>query len=86
MMALAGCGGGTSPSQVAQAAGASSCDKSDYYLIIKTTGEHETIYDCVFPSGLKCVTYQNGIANDSTEVARLVFSTSLGTPKPSCLG
>lgn len=83
-----GCGGGgASMSQVANAAGANSCDNSGYYLIIKTTGEKDTIYDCAFApdNQMRCVTYANGIANDATAAVRLVFSTTLGPGKPPCL-
>lgn len=86
VVVAAGCdSSSSSPAKVAEAAGASSCDNSGYYLIIKTTGEKETIYDCSFPSGQKCVTYANGIANDSTQTVRIVFSTALGQKQPSCL-
>jgi hypothetical protein len=91
-LSVLGCGSSSSSSasQVAAASGASSCDDSGYYLIIKATGEHDEIYDCAFQSGsgllhAKCVTYENGIANDSTEAVRIVFSTALGTQKPTCL-
>ncbi len=92
MASLVGCGSSTaSASKVTDAAGATSCDSSGYYLVLKTTGDHETIYDCTFTSGAdfkttkKCVTFENGIADDSTAEVRLVFSTTLGSPKPSCL-
>jgi len=77
-----------SPTVVAAASGASACDDSGYSLVIRATGEHQEIYDCAFgtfPIRERCVTYSDGIANDSTETAQLVFSTTLGGSKPACL-
>ena len=86
-LALAGCGGSASPAQVATAAHAESCDNSGFYIVSKITGSKETVYDCsfaVFPYS-RCVTYQGGIAADSTSVVRFLFASVLGQTKPSCL-
>lgn len=74
-----------SPSTVAAAAGASSCDSSGYY--IKTTvGGKQTVYDCFMPSGKTiCVTYHAGVASDSTVLVRAIFANTLGATTPSCL-
>ncbi len=84
---LAGCGGGAaSPSQVATAAGASSCNNSGFYIQSKITGNKSVIYDCRFAEKLpKCVTYSGSIASDSTETVQLLFANSLGAQKPACL-
>lgn len=84
-------GGGSSaasPTVVAAAAGSGSCDDSGYSLVSRSTGDQEEIYDCAFgtfPLREKCVTYADGVANDSTAATRIAFSTALGTSKPSCL-
>lgn len=86
LLSTSGCGGGTSPSDVAKAAGAQSCDSSGYGVISQITSKKQTIYDCTFGDGTtKCVTYANDIANDSTALVRLLFQNKLGSGKPSCL-
>jgi hypothetical protein len=87
VVSLVACGElGVSSSKVAAAAQASGCDNSGFYIENKISGSKEVIYDCSFPDGsTKCVTYAGGIANDSTDVVRLVFASTLGAKKPSCL-
>lgn len=84
---LAGCGGSAaSPTKVAEAAGASHCDNSGFYIESKLTDKKETIYDCRFPAGLpKCVTYSGNIASNSTDEVSLLFEGSLNARKPACL-
>lgn len=88
-LTLAGCGGGDpTGAKVAAAASASNCEQSNYGIVMRLAGgKTERIYNCNFADGsVKCVTYANGIANDSTALVRLVFATKLGAGKPSCLG
>ena len=84
---VSGCGsGGPSPSDVATAAAATSCNLSAYAIVSQLTGKQEAIFDCTFPDGsVKCVTYANGIATDSTEAVRLLFANKLGPGRPPCL-
>jgi hypothetical protein len=77
---------GTPPSTVAAASGAISCDDSGYSVVSKITGARNEIYDCSFVSGEKCVTYESGVADDSTAEVRILFASTLGSKKPSCLG
>src|SRR5436190_20203539 len=87
LILLVGCGGsGTSPSQVATAAGATTCDDSGFVLQGSATGANDVIYDCRFAAALpKCVTYSGRIASDATEQVSLLFARSLNTLKPVCL-
>ncbi len=85
---LAGCGGGAaSPGTVAQAAGATSCDNSGFYIQSKVTSDKQVIYDCRFSGGglPKCVTYTGNIASNETELVSILFSNSVGSGKPRCL-
>jgi len=82
---LAGCGG-TSPSQVAIAAGARFCNNSGFYIQSKLTGNKSVIYDCRFAGKLPaCVTYSGSIASDATATVQLLFANSLDGRKPACL-
>jgi hypothetical protein len=86
--AVSACGSSeASASKVAQAAGATTCEKSEWGIVSQLAGGKKTrIYNCNFADGsVKCVTYSNGVANDSTAVAHLVFATKLGSGHPSCL-
>jgi hypothetical protein len=86
--ALAGCGGsGPSPAEVARAAGATSCDNSGFYIQNRLSNTKDVIFDCRFAGSLpKCVTYSGNIADDASEQASLLFSTSVGHQgKPRCL-
>ena len=72
--------------QIAAVIGASSCSQTRYTLIDKITNDSAPIYDCLMKNlATKCVTYEHGIANDSTEEVRLVFATTLGSDRPECL-
>ena len=84
---LAGCGGGAaSPGTVAQAAGATSCDNSGFFVESKLTNEKDVIYDCRFADALpKCVTYSGNIARDATTEVSYLFAGSLNGGKPKCL-
>jgi hypothetical protein len=84
---VVGCGGGSlddRSSQVASDIQADSCTATRYYLIMRDNQEKVLIYDCQKNGRTYCVTEQNGIASDSTELARAVFADSL-TGKPSCV-
>jgi hypothetical protein len=73
--------------EVATAANAVSCNDSGFYLVSNLTGKKSTIYNCTFaPAGTRCITYEGGLATDATDEVRLVFSTTLGSNRPSCLG
>jgi hypothetical protein len=77
---------GPSASTVAAAANASSCTSTGFQLINRLDNSKTTIFDCQFDDGSeKCVTYSHGVASDSTEEVKIVFSTELGGTKPSCL-
>jgi hypothetical protein len=86
--ALAACGGGgtASAAVVAQAANATSCDDSGFYMKPQSgNGGKEEIYDCHFAKRLpECVTYDGNIANNSSDVVSGVFSTAIGR-RPPCL-
>lgn len=79
-------GGPASPTLVARAAGAATCDNSGFYIQSKLTSEKDVIYDCRFGRALpKCVTYSGNIASDATEQVSLLFAGSLNSSKPACL-
>lgn len=71
--------------RVASASGATSCSATFYAVTNRLDGSKARIYDCFVKGRERCVTYENGIASDSTETVRLVFATTLGSGKPSCL-
>lgn len=81
-------GGGSSDhsAQVAQDAGASSCYQDGLQLIDRFDGSKTTIYDCRIGGAMKCVTEENGIANDVTEQVKVLFATALNASRPACLG
>lgn len=70
----------------AAASGAESCTASGYAIVSRLTNAKRQIYDCEFRYGPKCVTYEDGVASDSTPEVRLLFSSVLGSSKPLCLG
>lgn len=72
-------------SEVAVLAGASSCSATAYMVTNRVDDSKTRIYDCTISGRLRCVTYENGIANDSTAVVRVLFASTLGASKPSCV-
>lgn len=74
----------TSPSAVAAAIGAQSCDDSGFTISTLISGQ-ETVYDCSIDGNAYCVTYKGGLATDSTSVVKLAFANTLGSVGPSCL-
>jgi len=86
VVAVAGCGGGKADeSAVIGRQIGGTCTRSRYQVISHLTNTKETIYNCFNGGGMKCVTYQNGIATDSTALVRLLFANVLGSVKPTCL-
>lgn len=63
--------------------GASSCTQELYW--IRLGGSKATIYDCTINGATKCVTFQNGIASDSTAEVKLAFEDALGSTRPTCI-
>jgi len=86
---MAGCGGSgnPSPSTVADAAGAVSCDNSGFYGTGMADGKKHTIYDCMFAGQTQpaCVAYVNGIAKVVTDEVRAGFE-GVTNGKPACVG
>jgi hypothetical protein len=70
---------------IAAASGASSCDTTGYYIKSRFDGGKQSIYNCWFGSTIKCVTYSGGIANDETDVVRLLFANTLSAGRPACV-
>lgn len=74
------------PDQLATTIGAAWCQDSGYYLTNRLDGSKAELYDCNMRNGsYRCVTDQNGLAADVTAEARLVFRSTLGSEKPSCV-
>lgn len=89
VLVLAGCGGSkvsqANPDKLATEINAAWCQDSGYYLI-SDAGSKAELYDCNMKNGsYKCVTEQNGIANDVTAEAKLSFASTLGSDKPDCV-
>jgi hypothetical protein len=92
----AGCGGGGGGNpnalDVQLAAGATHCQYSGYDLISQITNVKTPIYDCHwdavsgFAANDECVTYENGVASDSTGEVRVAFANALNSAEPACLG
>lgn len=70
--------------EIAQRVGAEYCERTDFYIENKIGGGKTTIYDCFLNVRHRCVTYENGIARDSTDTVRLLFESTLGESKPTC--
>ena len=83
--AVAGCGGESDRSSaIASETGASSCTATDYQIINRLDNTKARIYDCFINGAEKCVTEENGIANDETATAKILFASSLSGGKPDC--
>lgn len=79
---------GPAPDQSAKVAaqsGADYCSDTGYAIVSKLSNVKTAIYDCQFAGRSKCVTYENGLTSDQTDVVRLLFTSVLGSSKPSCL-
>jgi hypothetical protein len=83
---LVGCGsGGPSASDVAEKAGATTCEDSGYFIGYRTDHTEHTIYNCQIAGETVCVIEDHGLATDVTAQARVVFASSLGGKRPACL-
>jgi hypothetical protein len=82
---IAGCGGSSDRStEIASATGAASCAATDYELQNRIDRSKARIYNCWIGGIEKCVTEQNGIDQDVTTEAKLLFSTQLSAGAPDC--
>lgn len=79
--------GGLSGYQVQQLTGAGSCDATSYYITDRADHTKATLYDCwTSRRGWMCVTVTDGVAENVTVGARLLFRDVLGaTQKPRCV-
>lgn len=74
------------PDTLAKTINAAWCDDSGYYLTNRLDGTKAELYDCNMRNGsYKCVTDQNGVADDVTVEAKLSFASALGSEKPTCV-
>jgi hypothetical protein len=72
--------------KVAAAANARSCNDSGYYVQSKLNGDKSVIYNCtMLNDNVRCVTYEGGIASDSTETVKLLWANVLSGAKPDCI-
>jgi len=88
-VAVAGCGGGSlaDKSSAVGKAVDGQCSSTGYYLENRLDNTKTPMYDCWMNSSgkHKCVTYENDIAQDVTEEARLLWENTLSGDTPSCL-
>ena len=86
VMVAAGCGGTSNRAgQVAVDIGATTCTSSGYGIVSKVDHSKTPIYNCTLHGRDVCVTEENGIAQDSTALVRLLFANTLSGGKPSCV-
>jgi len=82
----AGCGSGETDrsTAIAQAIHADACMATNYEIIYRVTNTKTRIYDCTINGVEKCVVEENGIVNDATAEAKLLFANALSGGKPTC--
>lgn len=71
--------------EIASLIGASGCARSGFKIENRLDSSQSPVYVCGLAGGLKCVTYEGGIARDVTSEVRLLFSDTLGSEKPACI-
>ena len=83
--ALSHHGNGDHSVAIAAEISANSCEATNFAITNKIDGSKTRIYDCSMSDGTeKCVTEENGLIQDRTEVAKLLFASTLGTDGPTC--
>lgn len=71
-------------SEIVAAIGADGCSTTGYMLLNRLDGSKTRIYTCMVDGAERCVTEQNGLVNDVTVEAQLLFANALGHNRPSC--
>ncbi len=65
--------------------GGATCYATTYEITNRLDGSKARLYDCSGTNkGEICVTETNGIVNDETAAARVLFANTVGSVAPSC--
>lgn len=72
-------------SEISASISARSCVLTGYEITNRLDGSKAPLYDCVMLDATeKCVTQENGIVNDVTAEAKLLFANQLSGSPPLC--
>jgi hypothetical protein len=71
--------------ELARSVGAHGCNLTGYRIVSNLTGDKTDLYRCSIGGRRRCITYENGVAQDETDRARRLFRNTLGTSRPACI-